>query len=245
MWQITVPTVVNLSAKRTFSLNLNQYRNADFHTLNNAKQKFKEVVAPEFKILSKMKSCKLVFTFFSGSKRKSDTSNICSIVEKFFNDALVEEGYLEDDNYEFVLESIYRYGGYIKGDNHVVVDIIPIEMESEPMKITLEREEVEAALLIAAQQRVVLKPDEEVSVDLQSTRGSPGFTAEITISKKADKPAASKTAEPAKVVQQAEVEIAESQHEEDNNTIQAEPAEEQQEVATEAPARPLFGRKPQ
>ena len=74
MWQITVPTVVNLSAKRTFSLNLNQYRNADFYTLNNAKQKFKEVVAPKFKILSKMKSCKLVFTFFSGSKRKSDTS---------------------------------------------------------------------------------------------------------------------------------------------------------------------------
>lgn len=39
-----------------------------------------------------------------------DTSNICCIVEKFFCDALVQEGKLADDNYLYVKQSTYLFG---------------------------------------------------------------------------------------------------------------------------------------
>ena len=43
---------------------------------------------------------------------KRDISNVLSIVDKFFADALVENGNVPDDNYEHLKYVTYKYGGY-------------------------------------------------------------------------------------------------------------------------------------
>lgn len=115
MWTVHVPISVTLARKRkddlVFPLNLNAYRNANFHILNDAKIRFKEIVTPLIKDIPKLTGCGMDLVLFPGSKHKCDVSNVCSIVEKFFNDAFVEAGKLDDDNYTFVPVSRYTFGG--------------------------------------------------------------------------------------------------------------------------------------
>lgn len=100
-----------------FTLNLNQYRNASYIVLNNAKINFKKEIENSLSILSKLNSpIGLEFKLYTGSKRLCDTSNICSIVEKFFCDVLVELGYIEDDNYQFIKFTSYSFAGIDKNN---------------------------------------------------------------------------------------------------------------------------------
>lgn len=93
-----------------FPLNLNAYRNANFHILNAAKIRFAEIVKPLVAHIPKLPGCGMDLVLFPGSHHKCDVSNVCSIVEKFFNDAFVEAGKLDDDNYTFVPVSRYTFG---------------------------------------------------------------------------------------------------------------------------------------
>lgn len=54
---------------------------------------------------------RITYTVFKGDKRDCDIGNICSVHEKFFEDALVELGKLPDDNHNMVKEVNYRWGG--------------------------------------------------------------------------------------------------------------------------------------
>lgn len=107
---VSVPISVQVSKARKFSLNLNQYRNAHFRTLDKAKKVFAQQVSPIIQPLPKFDQIALTFTLFPGKGVIPDTSNVCCIVEKFFNDALVEQGKIEDDNYKYVLGSQYLFG---------------------------------------------------------------------------------------------------------------------------------------
>ena len=122
-----LPTLIRLNKKTTFSLNLNQYRNAHFHILNKAKVLFEEAIADQVIKLPKMERLIITYFYFNGTKRQSDVANICSVVDKFFSDTLVNKGIIEDDNFD-VLEGVtYRYGGYRKGDTCVEADITYVE----------------------------------------------------------------------------------------------------------------------
>lgn len=127
MWEVCLPTSVNLSAKKKFALNLNIYRNAHFHTLNNAKSIFQDQVGSLVKHIPLQECVGIIYTYFSGTKRESDVSNICTVVDKFFCDTLVEVGVLQDDNFNHVKEVAFRYGGISKGNSHVMARIIPLE----------------------------------------------------------------------------------------------------------------------
>lgn len=182
MWTISVPLAVALNKKETnwFTLNLNAYRNANFHTLNNAKIAFKDRVSPLFKNIPKLNGCTLEFTLFPGSNIKCDVSNICSIVEKFFNDAFVECGKLDDDNYTFVPTSRYNFGGVDKINPRVEVTITPIKKE-EIMQITLVQTEIEQAIADFVRSQISVKDGHEVNIELKATRGDAGMQAVVNI----------------------------------------------------------------
>jgi len=57
------------------------------------------------------------------TKRLFDVGNVGSVVEKFFLDALVEFGKLEDDNYLFCPEVIYQFGSVDKLNPRIEVHI--------------------------------------------------------------------------------------------------------------------------
>lgn len=130
MWTISLPLKIVVSKSTTFYLNLNEYRNANFHILNKAKVNFGGLIRPLLKDLPAMEACSLGYTLFPATKRKCDVSNICSIVDKFFSDTLVDAGKIPDDNYEIVLGVQYLFGAVDPKDPRVEVTIRPFTNSS-------------------------------------------------------------------------------------------------------------------
>ena len=147
---ISVPIYLKVTKKRTFSINLNEYRNAHFFTLNKAKIMFAEAIAPALALIPKMVSTKLHFQLFFGSNRDVDTANVCSIVEKFFCDAAVEQGILEDDNRRFLLGSSADFGGVDTKNPRVEVTFYDYTLkpkEQPPMRLILSQADLAAILI--------------------------------------------------------------------------------------------------
>lgn len=110
MWKVDLPLKVPISSTKSFALNLNTYRNAHYQVLNKAKKNFTEIVLPKIYEIPPLDKAKITYTLFPGSKRLCDVSNICSIVDKFFCDALVEANCLVDDNYTKLVNIEYKIG---------------------------------------------------------------------------------------------------------------------------------------
>ncbi|MGL4252886.1 MAG: hypothetical protein ACRCR2_02335 [Fusobacteriaceae bacterium] len=111
---IKSPLFIQVNPKTKFILNLNNYRNAHYHTLNKAKILYKEHMKEQILKLPKLNAVRLVYIMYPGSKRSTDTGNVCSIHQKFFEDALTELGILTDDNYKIVQKSEFEFGSVCK-----------------------------------------------------------------------------------------------------------------------------------
>jgi len=116
---LTSPIMVLIPRKRKADqrvyLNINTYRNLHFQVNNNAKIIYKQLMTTQIESLPVFGKIKLLFVLHKGSRRKTDRHNICSIVQKFFCDALVELGKLQDDNDDFIISEKYEAGEVIKG----------------------------------------------------------------------------------------------------------------------------------
>lgn len=97
-----------------FTLGLNQYRNEHYQTLNNAKKKYKELVYPQIQKLPVYNKIQLTYILYPKTKHLTDLDNICSVHAKMFQDALVECGKLEEDNYLFIPRVVYEFGSVDK-----------------------------------------------------------------------------------------------------------------------------------
>lgn len=89
-----------------FHINLNNFTQIAKmpHLRNLVKQKFAANVALEIEGLPKLTAPVTVsYYVYKPSARLIDTNNVCAIADKFFMDALVELGKLEDDNEKFCL----------------------------------------------------------------------------------------------------------------------------------------------
>lgn len=146
MYKVSLPLFIKVSKNTKFYLNLNKYRNAHFHTLNTAKRVFKDIAEKELKktnLPRMIREISIEYIYYNGTKAKSDIANVCSVVDKFFSDALVELGYLEDDNYEHLKNIKFTYGGLCRENPRVDI-IITIGSEqhiiSEPTKINNNKE---------------------------------------------------------------------------------------------------------
>ena len=105
-------------------LNLNTYRNLHFQSLNNGKKKFKNLIKEDaLKLPVFNNPVKLEYLYFLRDKRLVDVGNIHSVVEKYFLDALVELGRIEDDNYQYVIGASYYFGGIDKDNPRCEVTI--------------------------------------------------------------------------------------------------------------------------
>lgn len=127
---ITIPY-----GKRRYSVNLNIYRNLHFRVLNSLKKKYKEVVKVALKKTKVTKStikklggngCVIVYEVHKGDKRRYDVANICSVVDKFFCDSLVELGYLPEDNAKIVRAVLYMDGDIDKSNPRVDVRVLEL-----------------------------------------------------------------------------------------------------------------------
>jgi hypothetical protein len=54
---------------------------------------------------------KFTYTITSANQRKFDVANMLSVIDKFTCDALVKWGFLPDDNWQYLKEVVYKFGG--------------------------------------------------------------------------------------------------------------------------------------
>lgn len=121
IYKVQSPLSVEITKKKRFTLNLNNYRNASYFLLNIAKKNYKQTVLPQLKQLPHFNKVKLTYVFYPSSRRRYDISNVCSIVDKFFSDALVESGHLDDDNYNYLSDVLYCFGSIDKDNPRVEI----------------------------------------------------------------------------------------------------------------------------
>lgn len=123
--QFNSPLELPATSKRKFILNLNNYRNSHYRILNNVKIAYKEFMKEQIlKQDNEITKAVFIYTVYKGDKRHFDIGNIVSIHQKFFEDALVELGKMEDDRYSVVPMFIGCYGGIDKDNPRVMIEVI-------------------------------------------------------------------------------------------------------------------------
>lgn len=93
-------------ADKKVILNLNNYRNWHYIVSNQVKQTYSDLISGQIRGM-KFNMVRLKFKLYKASKRKCDRANVYAIQEKFFCDALVNNGVIPDDSDEHIKESIY------------------------------------------------------------------------------------------------------------------------------------------
>lgn len=113
--------ITNRSSKRKW-LTLNNYRNWHYQVSNDIKRRFKSEIFDklDFKISGKVK---IEYFYFAPDKRTRDLMNVISVIDKFFQDAMVERGCIESDDLSTVVEVNSCYMGIDKQDPRLDVMI--------------------------------------------------------------------------------------------------------------------------
>lgn len=87
---------------------------------------YKSVMEDQIALLPVFDRIHLTYTVYPKTRRLCDISNVCSVHDKFFCDAIVDLGKLSDDNYKFLPEITYRFGEVDKNNPRVEILITPI-----------------------------------------------------------------------------------------------------------------------
>lgn len=113
--------ITNRSNKRKW-LTLNNYRNWHYQVSNDIKRRFKSEVFDklDFNIKGRVK---IEYFYFAPDKRTRDLMNVISVIDKFFQDAMVERGCIESDDLSTVVEVNSCYMGIDKEDPRLDVMI--------------------------------------------------------------------------------------------------------------------------
>lgn len=255
MWQIDLPLRIPQSKAKLFTLNLNTYRNTHPMILNKAKVNFTKLVLPWVKHIPHMENIELKYVLYPKTKRLTDVANVCSIVDKFFSDVLVEAGTIPDDNYTHLKNVTYSFGEVDPINPRVTVFISKpsqIETKEITMRIILTNEDLQQAAIDFVNKQLTVADGQELSVTISSAT----VTAEVDIQDASAQPV--ETKEPVKratrtVKQTVKEEPVEEVVEEETPVAENEPtvveealAEKaaKEEVEEEVPATPkksLFG----
>lgn len=96
-------------------INLNNYRNWHRIIEHQIKVTYQEACYKELNKLNLNKFSKPInihYILYVWDLRIKDTNNVLSIVDKYFSDALVELWIIDDDNYNFIKNTINSFGWY-------------------------------------------------------------------------------------------------------------------------------------
>ena len=112
---LSLPLFITNRSNRRKWLTLNNYRNWHYQVSNDIKRRFKSEVFDklDFKIKGRVK---IEYFYFAPDKRTRDLMNVISVIDKFFQDAMVDRGCIESDDLSTVVEVNSCYMGIDKED---------------------------------------------------------------------------------------------------------------------------------
>lgn len=130
VFKLELPLFVTLGKRKPkkWYLNLNNYRNDHFQVLNNVKILYTQTSIDKLKDLAHLNRCAIFYELYFPTEARRDVGNVCSIIDKFFSDALVDSGKLPDDDFTHLPTIIFNFGGIDKINPRVVVYIIDLEV---------------------------------------------------------------------------------------------------------------------
>lgn len=114
---------VGTKTKKRYYINLNGYRNWCYRVSNVLKQQYKQEVEEVVSTLPNMNKISMTYYIYYPNNRVIDLDNIGSVSAKFFQDALVSYGKIIDDNYKFIKDIKFEFGGVDKDNPRVDVVI--------------------------------------------------------------------------------------------------------------------------
>ena len=125
------PLKVFMTKAKNFILNMNQYRNTHFRLLNHTKINYKKFMERQIIKSDSFGKVICIYTAYPKTNRRQDLGNVCSIHEKYFEDAMVEYGKLGDDDMRNIPLVIYRYGGVDHENPRVDIDVVSIDDDTD------------------------------------------------------------------------------------------------------------------
>ena len=129
------PLNIPMTKRKKFVLNLNQYRNTHFRLLNGCKINYKAHMSKQINKSKPFSKVLCVYKVYAANRRSFDLGNVCSVHEKFFEDALVELGKLPDDNIDFIPLVIYMGCGIDKENPRVEIEVMELNKSSIELAI--------------------------------------------------------------------------------------------------------------
>lgn len=120
---IKIVSPIDIYINKNYHLNLNNYRNWHYLVSNSVKKEYTELLVRQLRGLKMKTPVEITFILYKPSKRKIDRSNVLSIVEKFFCDALVHYGCIPDDDDKHIVSTHYSTGGIDKYNPRVEIYI--------------------------------------------------------------------------------------------------------------------------
>lgn len=138
------PLSIPLSRTKKFILNLNNYRNMYFRTLNNSKIAYKKTMEEQIldQIPVPLEKIAIQYKVFKGDRRRFDVGNVASIHQKYFEDAIVELGRLPDDRHENLPLSFFSFGGISTDRPRVEITIYDLTVPSDVKRLLDDIKEV-------------------------------------------------------------------------------------------------------
>jgi hypothetical protein len=110
-------------------IHLNNALSLQGRVYNTYKVRYSDQMSDTVSELPVFDKVRLIFTFYPGTKRRCDLSNMCSIIDKFICDVLVRSGKIPDDDYHHIPSIHYEFGSLDRENPRVDIQIIPIKEE--------------------------------------------------------------------------------------------------------------------
>lgn len=126
VFMMRLPLAVEVTKKgRVFKLNLNDYRNTNYHILNTAKKNFSNKIGAALKArCPQLKTpIKITYVIMRSNNILYDVGNVGSILDKFFCDSLQDAKRIKDDNFKFIPNVEFLHGVTNANEPHCMVYI--------------------------------------------------------------------------------------------------------------------------
>lgn len=121
---IPIKLIVGVRKKKNIFLSMNNAFKWRDVQRNSYKQAYAELIKPQIEQLPKLKRIiSITYEVHRGDRHSFDVMNTVSIIDKFFEDALVVNGIITDDNFKVVPMVIGMIGEYDKSNPRVNVTI--------------------------------------------------------------------------------------------------------------------------
>lgn len=112
---------------QTVLVGMNYYRNAHYHVKNKIKQFYAELVKEQLIGFEedKLKEIKVNYKLFY-KRGDCDLTNVCSVIDKFVLDGLVEFGLISDDNVKVCKRVTFEVGEQDKENPRIEIKIMEV-----------------------------------------------------------------------------------------------------------------------